>query len=149
MGDLKFLFIQICWGLIEQTPNILLVSFVVCHSADFGPTMTSFPPWPSRCGTGPRHSVSKGELGIELTHAWLYSVLNENFQNMWLLEFVGLGWGLDVVMGDIWKMYWYCYGILEYDLLWNLGLQDRCFFWVGLRFRMIFVLHFGTSQIIL
>ena len=44
-------------------------------------------------------------------------------------------------------MYWYWYGIFEYDLLWNLGLQDRCFFfWVGLRFRMIFVLHFGHPR---
>lgn len=147
MGDLKFLFIQICRGLIEQTPNILLVSFVVCHSADFGPTMTSFPPSPTRCGTGPWHSVSKGELGIEMTHAWLYVSWMKTFRTCGCWNF-WVGVGLDVVMGDIWKMYWYWYGILEYDLLWNLGLQDRCFCLGGLKIRDDFCFAFRTSEII-
>ena len=145
MGDLKFLFIQICRGLIEQTPNILLVSFVVCHSADFDPTMTSFPPSPTRCGTGPRTRC----LRVNSESSWPmhgFMCLEWKLSEHVAAGIVGLGLGWML----LWVIFEKCIGtgmvFLNMIFCGTWVCKTDVFFWVGLRFRMIVVLHFGHPR---
>ena len=65
---------------------------------------------------------------------------------MWLLDLLGWGW-VGCCYGSYLKMYCYWHGILENDLREAWVLEDRCFFWAGFEFRMIFEEAFWTFQI--